>query len=165
MNSSGISRRIDELGRIVIPIEIRRILSIKEGDNLEFQVINKCINLKKINIVDSSFDMLKILSLSLNSVIDGNYFITNREKIIISSNNDYLEKELPKELTNLLNKHEESIISGSCFNIDSSLYVYPYYIENNISGLLVIYDIDDINKYKILLKFICSYIHDKITLS
>lgn len=165
MNSSGISRRIDELGRIVIPIEIRRILNIKEGDNLEFQVINKCINLKKINIVDSSFDMLKLLSLSLNSVIDGNYFITNREKIIISSNNDYLEKELPKELNNLLNKHEESTISGSCFNIDSSLYVYPYYIENNISGLLVIYDIDDINKYKLLLKFICSYIHDKITLS
>lgn len=165
MNSSGISRRIDELGRIVIPIEIRRILNIKEGDNLEFQVINKCINLKKINIVDSSFDMLKLLSLSLNSVIDGNYFITNREKIIISSNNDYLEKELSNELNNLLNKHEESVISGSCFNIDSSLYVYPYYIENNISGLLVIYDIDDINKYKLLLKFICSYIHDKITLS
>lgn len=35
--SSGIVRRIDDLGRIVIPKEVRRYLSIKEGDPLEVQ--------------------------------------------------------------------------------------------------------------------------------
>ena len=37
---SGVTRRVDELGRIVIPVEIRRLLNIKEGENLEF-IINE----------------------------------------------------------------------------------------------------------------------------
>lgn len=36
MKATGVVRRIDELGRIVVPKEIRRSLGIKEGDPLEF---------------------------------------------------------------------------------------------------------------------------------
>lgn len=36
MRATGIIRRVDELGRVVIPKEIRRNLGIKEGDPLEF---------------------------------------------------------------------------------------------------------------------------------
>ena len=35
MKATGVVRRIDDLGRIVIPKEIRRVLHIKEGDPLE----------------------------------------------------------------------------------------------------------------------------------
>ena len=38
MKATGIVRRIDELGRIVIPKEIRKTLRIKEGENLEIYV-------------------------------------------------------------------------------------------------------------------------------
>ena len=38
--SSGIIRRIDDLGRIVIPREVRRMLGIREGDPLEISVID-----------------------------------------------------------------------------------------------------------------------------
>lgn len=38
MKATGIVRRIDELGRIVIPIEIRRTMNIREGDPLEIFV-------------------------------------------------------------------------------------------------------------------------------
>ena len=38
MKSTGIIRRIDDLGRIVIPKEIRRTLNIKEGDPLEYTI-------------------------------------------------------------------------------------------------------------------------------
>ena len=40
MKATGIVRRIDDLGRVVIPKEIRRVLKIREGDPLEIFVEN-----------------------------------------------------------------------------------------------------------------------------
>lgn len=47
MKSTGIVRRVDELGRIVLPIELRRTLDIAEKDQLEIFVEGSSIVLKK----------------------------------------------------------------------------------------------------------------------
>lgn len=47
MKSTGIVRRVDELGRVVIPIELRRTLEIAEKDALEIYVDGEQIILKK----------------------------------------------------------------------------------------------------------------------
>lgn len=47
MKSAGIVRKVDELGRIVIPIELRRNLRISEKDGLEIYVDSEKIILKK----------------------------------------------------------------------------------------------------------------------
>ncbi len=47
MKSTGIVRRVDELGRIVLPIELRRTLGITERDSLEIYVDGSSIILKK----------------------------------------------------------------------------------------------------------------------
>ncbi len=47
MKSTGIVRRVDELGRVVIPIELRRTLNIAERDALEIYVDGEEIILKK----------------------------------------------------------------------------------------------------------------------
>ena len=47
MKSTGVVRRVDELGRIVIPIELRRTLDIAEKDALEIYVDGELIILKK----------------------------------------------------------------------------------------------------------------------
>ena len=47
MKSTGIVRKVDELGRVVIPIELRRTLGINEKDALEIYVENDRIILKK----------------------------------------------------------------------------------------------------------------------
>ncbi len=47
MKSTGIVRRVDELGRIVLPIELRRTLGITERDSLEIYVDGPSIILKK----------------------------------------------------------------------------------------------------------------------
>ena len=47
MKATGIVRRIDDLGRVVIPREIRRTLNIKEGDPLELYTIDDGICFKK----------------------------------------------------------------------------------------------------------------------
>lgn len=47
MKSTGVVRRVDELGRIVIPMELRRTLEIAEKDSLEIYVDGEKIILKK----------------------------------------------------------------------------------------------------------------------
>ena len=47
MKSTGIVRRVDELGRIVLPIEMRRTLDIAEKDALEIYVDGASVILKK----------------------------------------------------------------------------------------------------------------------
>lgn len=47
MKATGMIRSLDQLGRIVIPIELRRVLDIEIGDGLEFYSDEKEIILKK----------------------------------------------------------------------------------------------------------------------
>ncbi|MEG1404933.1 MAG: AbrB/MazE/SpoVT family DNA-binding domain-containing protein, partial [Oscillospiraceae bacterium] len=47
MKSTGIVRKVDELGRIVLPIELRRTLDIAEKDSLEIYVDEDSIILRK----------------------------------------------------------------------------------------------------------------------
>lgn len=47
MKSTGIVRKVDELGRIVLPIELRRTLDIEIKDSIEIYVENDSIILKK----------------------------------------------------------------------------------------------------------------------
>ena len=49
MKSTGIVRKVDELGRVVIPIELRRTLGISDKDALEIYVDDDKIVLKSIN--------------------------------------------------------------------------------------------------------------------
>ena len=47
MKSTGIVRKVDELGRIVLPIELRRTLNIDEKDSLEIYVDGSSVILRK----------------------------------------------------------------------------------------------------------------------
>lgn len=47
MRSTGIVRKVDELGRVVIPVETRRTMNIEEGDSLEIYTDGPYIILKK----------------------------------------------------------------------------------------------------------------------
>ena len=49
MKSTGVVRRVDDLGRIVIPKEIRRTLRIRDGESLEIFVDREMIALKKFS--------------------------------------------------------------------------------------------------------------------
>ena len=62
MKSTGIVRKVDELGRIVLPIELRRTLDIAERDALEIYVDGSNIVLKKYRLscvfCDSTKDLV-----------------------------------------------------------------------------------------------------------
>ena len=61
MKATGIVRRLDDLGRLVIPKEIRKQYHLKEGDSIEFFIENGRIVLEKYNtLTTKENDILKI---------------------------------------------------------------------------------------------------------
>lgn len=80
MKATGIIRRIDDLGRVVIPRELRRALKIKEGDPLEiFTTREGCIVLQKYSPLGEA-DWARIGSVLKNSILQSQYFaIYNRD--------------------------------------------------------------------------------------
>ena len=61
MKATGIIRRVDDLGRVVIPKEIRRTLRIREGDPLEIFLENDCVCFQKYSVLGSlSEDILRV---------------------------------------------------------------------------------------------------------
>ena len=100
MKSTGVIRRIDELGRIVIPKEIRRNLGIRDGENVEIFTDSDSIILKKYYRMSTSTDLANSLCELINSEFNYKIMITDREKIIATSGfkESILNKNLPKEI-------------------------------------------------------------------
>lgn len=61
MKITGIVRRIDDLGRIVIPKELRRTLRLQEGDALEFLVEGNMVALRKYAPIEDN-ELIKVFS-------------------------------------------------------------------------------------------------------
>lgn len=75
MKSTGIVRRIDDLGRVVIPKEIRRNLRIREGDPLEIYIEDGGVLFKKYSLLSliSSMSADFSIALSTNGIRNGIY--------------------------------------------------------------------------------------------
>ncbi len=83
MKATGIVRRIDDLGRVVIPKEIRRTLRIREGDPLEiFTDREGEVILKKYSPIGELSDFAKEYVESLHSSMEHITCISDRDNII-----------------------------------------------------------------------------------
>ena len=80
MKTTGIIRRIDDLGRIVIPKELRRSLRIKNGDTLEVFVDNDNIILKKYSPMESIEEAAFKYVDSFNQVIKHSVIVCDKDK-------------------------------------------------------------------------------------
>lgn len=67
MAATGIIRRLDDLGRIVIPKEIRRTMGVREGDALEL-TINKFGNLELVPYHSTASDKIRGIAETLNTM-------------------------------------------------------------------------------------------------
>jgi transcriptional pleiotropic regulator of transition state genes len=65
MKSTGVIRKIDDLGRIVIPMEIRKNMRVKEGEMFEIFIDGETICLKRHYDSDSYLAIAKLLSAEL----------------------------------------------------------------------------------------------------
>jgi AbrB family transcriptional regulator (stage V sporulation protein T) len=98
MKATGIVRRIDDLGRVVIPKEIRRTLRIREGDPLEIFVDRDGeVILKKYSPIGELGDFAQEYAESLFENTQHSTVICDRDSVIAvagASKREYLEKPI-----------------------------------------------------------------------
>ncbi|TDT63464.1 stage V sporulation protein T [Fonticella tunisiensis] len=106
MKATGIVRRIDDLGRVVIPKEIRRTLRIREGDPLEiFTDREGGIILKKYSPIGELSDFAKEYAEALQQSIGHAVLICDRDTIISvagTAKKEYLEKRVSEDVERIL---------------------------------------------------------------
>ena len=117
MKATGIVRRIDDLGRVVIPKEIRRTLRIREGDPLEiFTDKEGEVILKKYSPIGELGDFATQYADSLHKTSGHITCITDRDTIIAvsgASKKEFLEKPLSQDLEKIIEEKTTFVVKSS----------------------------------------------------
>ena len=152
MKTTGVIRRIDELGRIVIPKEIRKNLRIKNGESLEVFVEGDSIVLKKYsqleNIESVSVDYVE----AFNQIIKHNIIVTDRDKVIAVSGplkKKYLGKEINEFTERSIDRRDSfSEKQKKMFSVikeeeDNGYYTFTSVVDNGDAiGSVIIISLD-----------------------
>ncbi len=168
MKETGIIRKIDELGRIVLPKEIRKTLGIKDGEDLEIFVDNQGIYLQKHSRLLLFHDLVVKLCELAHEEMNLNLFVTDREKVIASSMDSISQHELNSKLIKVLDERNsyESLVSESLFEdseITGYFYVVPILVSSDVVGLVgVVSDQPFLSYIKNFIQFFIKIIGNKI---
>lgn len=153
MKATGIVRRIDDLGRVVIPKEIRRTLRIREGDPLEiFTDRDGGVILKKYSPIEELSEFSREYSEALHQTIGHMVMICDKDSIISisgGSKKEYVDKKISNEVDKImemrkavnLDKTAQAIIP-ICEGEDSAEYkaqvIAPIIAEGDTVGAVII---------------------------
>ena len=107
MEGKGIIRRVDELGRIVLPREMRKMLNVRVGSKLEIGIVdgNKFLLTKYSDMVGLK-EFSDSVSNAIGVSIEHDVLISDMETILSSSKKKYINKQLNEEVQELIYKKE-----------------------------------------------------------
>lgn len=148
MKATGIVRRIDDLGRVIIPKEIRRSLRIREGDPLEIYVEDGAVIYKKyrpmFNVPSSVGKFAQALdALSAHSVL-----ITDRDSVVAVSGvskREYIEQTISNELEAIIESRRQytynpdNVVRPTLYaNCRPASFVLPIIVDGDVYGSVVL---------------------------
>ena len=169
MKSTGVVRRIDELGRIVIPKEIRRNLGIRDGENMEIFTENDSIILKKYYRMRANSDLASSLCELVYNSFNYKIIITDREKIIayagLSSdikghilNSEYLQIIEAREIK----IRENTSLSFGEYTLNGNFVFIPIISLNDSIGLVIMYSESPLKDEVVIGKFVSNIFAQKL---
>ena len=153
MKATGIVRRIDDLGRVVIPKEIRRTLRIREGDPLEiFTDREGEIILKKYSPIGELANFAKEYGETLCQISGHTVLMVDRDQIISvagGSKKEFLERRVSEALEKVLNlrnsfsasktdSHFVSILANDDDPSYSHELIVPIIAEGDVIGAVIL---------------------------
>jgi AbrB family transcriptional regulator (stage V sporulation protein T) len=146
MKATGIVRRIDDLGRVVIPKEIRRTMRIREGDPLEIYTDKDGeVIFKKYSPVGEISSFATQLCETMAKTTGHSVAITDRDTVIAASGGfkrDLYEKKLTEKIEKMMEERQvyqykqgDNKIAVS-ENVDKCFtgIFYPVIVEGDVTG-------------------------------
>lgn len=152
MKATGIVRRIDDLGRVVIPKEIRRTLRIREGDPLEIFVDRDGeVILKKYSPVADVEYFAQEYADSLSESTGYTALVADEHEVVAIAGGPkktYLGKELAPEVLQRARESEGAVTLNQKVQIVEGIYAESAAIasikaENASAGFIVVFSKDD----------------------
>lgn len=143
MKATGIVRRIDDLGRVVIPKEIRRTLRIREGDPLEiFTDREGEIILKKYSPIGELTEFADSYVESLFETTRHTAIITDRDSAIAAAGTnkkEYYEEKISPDLEKIIESREIFVSEGgvNASRINAAEYAPDDYTAQVIAPIVV----------------------------
>lgn len=176
MIESGLTRKIDGLGRLVIPKEIRERYNIKENDYLEFLLCKDSFYIRKYSKLGRLKELSQELADILNSFLNAEVLIAERDKIVAYSG-IYKDKYINKTISNDLYKsirRRESLFEAYQKDlkiIDNDVITCSYINETIVAnseeiGIICLYRLDksvdetDLKIVRIVSKFFSKYLEE-----
>lgn len=167
----GTIRRIDDLGRIVLPKSIRQSLRIKSGDNLEIFIENNNIILRKHSELNQLSDIEETIASVLKETLKADVLITDKDKFIIikgQTKQKYLNKEISNEILETLENRQMIIKENETLLFTNNkekgnFIINPIIINGDVIGSIIAITkekIDDIKIKSVILltEFLTKYI-------
>ncbi len=116
MKATGIVRRIDDLGRVVIPKEIRRTMRIREGDPLEIYTDREGeVIFKKYSPIGELVSFASQYADTLNKTCGMSIVISDRDAVVACagvSKKEYTEKKISDEIEDIIESRTLYVASG-----------------------------------------------------
>ena len=158
MKATGIVRRIDDLGRIVVPKEIRRILKIEENDPVEIYTNeNSDIVIKKYSVLSGWDNIAQQYAESLSNSTGSSVCISDNEKVLAVSGVSkkvFIGKKIDSGITDIIKNGETVILSANdtCSIIEgdenkryNTQLVSPILSDGKAIGAIILFTDNDIN--------------------
>ena len=106
MKATGIVRRIDDLGRVVVPKEIRRVLRIREGDPLEIYTgTSGEVILKKYSPINELSQFADEYAESVSKVLGATIIVSDTDQVISAwgaNKKEFADKKVDSELDRII---------------------------------------------------------------
>ena len=158
MDKAGITRRIDSLGRIVIPKEMRKSLKIDDSDEMSISIINNEIVLSKCDSLGKS-KVINALINSLGREINKNVVVTSKDNIIdtfLTNKKEDNNMTLSTYAINIIKKRKELLENlgpVNLFNREETLayIILPLIVNGDLVGSLIVFNNFDFTKEELKL--------------
>lgn len=150
MRSTGIVRRMDELGRVVIPKELRRVMRIKEGEEIEVTQKDDTLILKKYSAVSEMIDFQMEYALSVYRTTGYTAIITDNDRVVAvsgdlakisvgSSVSENFREIIEKRKTESYSGNEMLSLFGARLDEIKGQVVAPIIVRGDVMGAVVLY--------------------------